>query len=150
LEQEIAGGMMVEEHRSTFDPEFDPPAARSRPAGAWDDTDKRLIVNPFLVLVDWLAAYAFFRAAIMRVDFTMFQIGAALLLVSSVLCQYHCLDCGATGWLVRHRRHRCPEAVARSRIERPRRWHIPGVAVQIVVWGYLVAMAVALYLILSR
>jgi hypothetical protein len=109
---------------------------------------KRLVVNPFLVVLDWLVALAILRASIARFNFRLFQVGTILLVLGFLLVQYHCLDCGATGWVLRHRRHACPEDVVRWRNRRPRHWRVPSVGTQIVVWCNLLATAVLLWLIL--
>ncbi len=108
------------------------------------------MVNPFLVVMDWLVAFAIIRAAFVRLNFRLFQVGTILLLLGFLLLQYHCLDCGATGWVLLHRRHACPADVVRWRNRRPRRWRVPSVGTQIVVWCYLIAMALLLWLILAR
>jgi hypothetical protein len=139
---------MLEPQLSTFDPDFDSPAARRPQLGDSPlNREKRLVVNPFLVVLDWLIAFALFRAAIAHRNFTIFQIGAVLLLSGFFLLQYHCLDCGTTGWLIRHRSHTCHDDVVRWR---PPRFRVPSVGTQIVVWCYLVAAAVLLLLILAR
>lgn len=143
--------MLSEPQPSTFDPEFEAPfpAEAQRPGSAQRDK-KRLLVNPILALVDWLVAVALLRAAITRVNFALFAAGAWLLFLGFVLAQYHCLDCGATGWLVHQGRHVCRE----DRLGRPSRrrrvWRVPGISVQIVVWFYLLAAAVILLLIVAR
>ncbi len=100
--------------------------------------------------MDWLVAFAIIRAAFVRLNFRLFQVGTILLLLGFLLLQYHCLDCGATGWVLLHRRHACPADVVRWRNRRPRRWRVPSVGTQIVVWCYLIAMALLLWLILAR
>ncbi|MGO9465736.1 MAG: hypothetical protein ACLQIB_34680 [Isosphaeraceae bacterium] len=107
------------------------------------------MVNPFLVVMDWLVAWAMLRAAVARINFRLFQVGTILLLLGFLLFQYHCLDCGATGWLIRRKRHACPEDVVRWRNRRPRRRSVPSAGTQIVVWFFLVAMAFLLWLILG-
>jgi hypothetical protein len=142
---------MREPHLFPFDPEFDsPPPPRAQLPDSSPSDQKRLLVNPFLALVDWLVALALLRAAIARVNFALFLIGSLFLLLGSLLLQYHCLDCGATGWLIRHGSHACPDEVFRRPSRRPRRLRVPRIATQIVVWCYLVAAAVILLLILTR
>jgi hypothetical protein len=112
--------------------------------------EKRLLVNPFLVVMDWLLAVSILRAAFKRADSVLFEVGAVLLLLSFFLLQYHCLDCGATGWMLLRRRHACPVEVRRRRNGRPPRWGVPSVGIQIVVWCYLLVAVVLIWLILTR
>jgi len=143
--------MLLEQQLSTFDPEFDPPPQpRLQRPDSSSGSQKRLLVNPFLAVMGWLVALAILRAAIARVDFRLFQVGAILLLLGFLLVQYHCLDCGATGWVLRQGRHACPEDVVRWRNRRPRPWRVPSVGTQIVVWCYLLTMAFGLWLILAH
>jgi len=143
--------MMLEPQVSKFDPDFDRPSApRSQRGDASRSFKKRLVVNPFLVLVDWVVAFALLRAAIARVNSVLFLIGAALLLLGFLLLQYHCLDCGRTGWLIRQGRHICPDDVFRRPGRQPRRLRVPGIGVQIMVWCYLLATVIILSLILAR
>jgi hypothetical protein len=135
--------MLAETRQSAFDPEFDPPPPRWRR----EHVPLRLVVNPWLVVLDWLTAYMIVRAAVLRVNFTLFQLGCAVALLGFFLLQFHCLDCGATGWLLRFRRHHCPDGVAAWCARRPSRWPIPSVGTQIVAWCFALAMAVLLALI---
>jgi hypothetical protein len=59
------------------------------------------------------------------------------------LVQFHCLDCGATGWLVRYQRHACPKVVARWRSRVVRRFHGPRLRIQLIAW-LIVTMAALL------
>jgi hypothetical protein len=136
---------------SNFDPDLDPPPSPTSPRqDVWNGTGKRLVVNPFLVVMDWLVAFAILRAAIARVNFKLFQVGAILLLVGFLLVQYHCLDCGKTGWVLRHRRHACRGDVARWQNRRLLPRVFPSVGTQIVMWCFLLAMAAFLWLVLSQ
>jgi hypothetical protein len=66
------------------------------------------------------------------------------------LIQYHCVDCGATGWALRHRRHACPEEVARWQNRRPLPRGLPSVGTQIVMWCFLLLFAVFLWLAVAQ
>jgi len=108
------------------------------------------VVNPLLAVLDWLVALAILRASIARVNVRLFQVGSILLVLGFLLFQYHCLDCGATGWLIRQRRHACPEDVVRWRNRGPRRRRVPSIGTQIVLWCYLLGLAVGLWLIFAK
>ena len=135
----------MELHLSIFDPDLDVPPRPQRP-GLNDGPPKRLLVNPFLVVIDWLAAVTLLRAGIKRVEFSVFLAGAILLLLGFILLRYHCLDCGATGWALMHRRHACSP----GQVPKWRRLRVPSITIQVVIWGYLLAAAIALFLILRR
>ena len=96
-----------------FDRDIDPqPRRPARSDRGSIVPSQRLIVNPFLAVLGFVIIVAIWREAFSRRSSGLFQLGAALLLVVGFLVQYHCLDCGATGWLIRCRRHACPTVVA--------------------------------------
>jgi len=67
------------------------------------------------------------------------------------LFQYHCLDCGATGWLLSFRRHCCPAITARAHDGVVVR-RFPGLSVksQIIGWIYfLLAAFMAIVIVLA-
>ena len=74
---------------------------------------QRLVANPFLAVLAWLVDVSLMRAAMKSRSSTLFLIGLSLLFVAFFFLQFHCLDCGATGWLFRYRSHACPAVVAR-------------------------------------
>jgi hypothetical protein len=79
----------------------------------------------------------------------MFEVGFGLLALECLLVQYHCRDCGATGFLVRYRRHTCPAVLARwHHRERPR-FRGPGVRAQLVAWLILL-LSVAILVLTVR
>jgi len=132
---------------SSFDPDFDRPQ-RQLPDDPRSFT-KRLVVNPFLVVIDWLAAFAILRASIERHNRILFQIGAGVLLLGLLLLQYHCLDCGKTGWVLRQGRHDCPDDVAGWRERRSGRLGVPSIRAQIVIWCVVLGIVVFFWLLLT-
>jgi hypothetical protein len=133
---------------SISDPEFDLPQLQ-RPASSRGFT-KRLVVNPFLVVIDWLIAFAILRASIEQHSFILCQIGTMVLFFGFLLLQYHCLDCGRTGWLLRHRRHACPDGVVSWQGRRRDRLSVPGIRTQVGIWCVVIATVVFLWLILTE
>ena len=109
---------------------------------------QRLVVNPFLAVLVFVMIVALWREGVTRRSPALFQLGVGLLLVDVFLVQYHCLDCGATGWLLRYRRHACPTVMSRWQRQEWRRFRGPGVRLQLVVWLILVAAVFVLALIL--
>ena len=130
-----------------FDRDIDPqPRRPARSDRGSIVPSQRLIVNPFLAVLGFVIIVAIWREAFIRRSSGLFQLGAALLLVVGFLVQYHCLDCGATGWLIRCRRHACPTVVARWALGERRRFRGPGVRFQLCIWFVLLASACVLWL----
>jgi hypothetical protein len=139
----------VQRGPDVFDRELDPQP--QRPAGLNRDTVvpfQRLVVNPFLAVLVFVIIVALWREAVIRRMPVLFQLGMGLLVVDALLVQYHCLDCGATGWLLRYRRHACSRVLSRWQHGEWRRFRGPGVKIQLVAWLIIVAGAFVLMLIL--
>jgi hypothetical protein len=105
---------------------------------------QRLIVNPFLTVLGFVIIVAIWYEAFNRRATGLLQLGVALLLGVGFLVQYHCLDCGKTGWLFRYRRHACPAVVARWELGERRRFRGPGVRAQLWLWFIVLASACVL------
>lgn len=108
---------------------------------------QRLVVNPCLTFVTSLAAAELIRVSLHSQEIAWFVTGDALLLAAWLLLQFHCLDCGRTGWLVRSSRHVCAGVQARWRDGDGRRFRGPGVIAQLVIWSYLLVPAFFLCLV---
>jgi hypothetical protein len=132
-----------------FDPDLDPqPQRPARLDRASIVAFQRLIVNPFLAVLLFVVIVAIWRMSFARRSPGLFQLGVVLFTVDVFTVQFHCLDCGATGWLLRYRRHACPTVLARwQRGERPR-FRGPGVRLQLTSWLILLAGALVLVLIM--
>jgi hypothetical protein len=119
---------------------------------------QRLIVNPFLAVLAWglilvagLKLFAIRRAfpAIPPKGWPLIAlVGMLIVFGPSRLCQYHCLDCGETGWLFRHRWHACATVLERMR-ERTFSAQFLGLGVknQLVAWFYFNSAAAVIFLI---
>ncbi len=132
-----------------FDRELDPQP--QRPAGPDRNTVvpfQRLVVNPFLAVLVFVIIVALWREAVTRRMPALFQLGVGLLIVDVFLVQFHCLDCGATGWLLRYRRHACPPVLFRWQHAEWRRFRGPGVRLQLAAWLILLASVFVLAMIL--
>jgi hypothetical protein len=137
--------------RGEHDPELDPPPVR-RPVRLGSDFRRfqRLVANPFLALaalVGWVIG--------LRRAYEARNLPVLLVLVASLggvvfLLQYHCLDCGATGWLFRWKSHACPRSLARQRDGRPLRFRGPTPTTQLVLWGYALLIGTLLALVVLR
>lgn len=133
------------------DPEFE--TARIGPLdgdlGAEPEKFLRMLANPFLsffYLVLWFGAMyesvaGGFAGPLMPMLIVVLI--AALGLVPT-LAQYHCLDCGATGRLLRWRRHSCQKSIERKITGRSRSMVLPNPPLQIVLWIWIVMTAALL------
>ncbi len=131
-----------------FDRDLDPQPRRSLdPARVSIGPYQRLIVNPFLSVLVFVIIIAIARAALQTETLGVFPFLVFLILADVFLVQYHCIDCGATGWLLRYRRHGCPTIVSRFQRGELRRFRGPSVRLQLVLWLVFLAAAVVLVLI---
>jgi hypothetical protein len=108
---------------------------------------QRIVVNPFLGVLAWVGTVVLIEVGVRRRSLALFLAGVGLLIVGFVLHQFHCLDCGATGWLYHYRRHACPSVVARYENREARRFRIPNVPTQVTIWIYVLAGALFLLLL---
>jgi hypothetical protein len=133
------------------DPELDPPRRPSlHLRDPLPEEYQRLVANPFLAVLGLIAWSQALRYAY-NVRDPLLLLGVALSLPGVVfLLQYHCLDCGRTGLLIRWRRHACERVVARRIADRPRRVRGPNPSIQVVLWGYLLLGLAVLAGILYR
>lgn len=127
--------------RRTYDPDLDiqprpPSLGPTEPVEAF----QRLVANPFLTFFAWLVAFGLVVQSLHRLNLALFVAGLALLFLAFLLLQFHCLDCGATGWLLRASAHACPAVIARRQIGRSRRSRVPGLKWQLVAW-FIVTLA---------
>jgi hypothetical protein len=143
----------VQPDPDVFDRDLDPAPRRSLdPSSVSIAPFQRLIVNPFLAVLLFVIIIAILRSAAQTQSTALFQLGIGLIAVDVFLVQYHCRDCGATGWVFRYRRHACPTVVARFQRGEWRRFHGPSVKLQLAGWILLLGMVfiVGLIVVLSR
>ena len=129
------------------DPEFlaDPFPVARLPSDFPLDDHQRLVVNPFLAVVA-LIAWAWITRQLFRSSFPPLALIPTLFLIELPFAVHvHCFDCGQTERFARWRRHACPKAVLRARLDRPRWFRWPTARTQLVVWCYVLG-AVALLL----
>jgi hypothetical protein len=129
----------------TYDPDLDlqprPPAQELlEPLERY----QRLVANPFLAVLVWLVAFELVNESMTRQNLALFMIGIILLFVAFFFLQFHCLDCGVTGWLLRSWAHACPGVVARRQHRRVQRFRGPGLKFQLVIWFILMTTALVL------
>ena len=121
-----------------------------RPAGLLQQpsrADQRLVVNPLLTFVTSVTAAELIRASLHSRRFAWFVVGVGSFFLAFFLLQFHCLDCGRTGWVLRYGRHACPAVRARCRSREFRRFRGPGVMTQLVLWTYLLVPAFLLAIV---
>ena len=95
---------------------------------------QRLIANPFLGVMALGGSCLAINAAIEVQQLDLEVLAASTLIVSRWLFQFHCLDCGSTGWLRRWRDHECHTVRGRLASNRPRRIRGPKPSTQTVLW----------------
>jgi hypothetical protein len=133
---------------STYDRDVDlHPQGESSHTGPIDPY-RRLVANPLLALAGVVAAIFLIRVSLEHRILPLFLASIGLLFGAFFFVQYHCLDCGSTGWLVRAGRHACPPLMARWREGRIGRWRFPGLKFQMILWLHLLASVAGLLLIL--
>jgi hypothetical protein len=109
---------------------------------------QRVVVNPMLAILGGLLGLVVIRYALRYGEPGFFWISVLVFLISGCLIQFHCLDCGATGWLSTARRHACPSVISRSADVRPAGLRL-GVGAQIRVWAWFLGVVALCYLVLS-
>jgi hypothetical protein len=133
---------------STYDRDLDlHPHSVTSPADPIDP-HRRLVANPLLAVAAFVAAIFLIRFALEHRVLPIFLASLVLLFASCLFVQFHCLDCGSTGWLIRAGRHACPPLVARWREGRMGRWRFPGLRIQVIFWIHILASVAGLLLIL--
>ena len=142
--------MLRAPRESIYDPDLDtphrPPALEAESVAE----SQRLIANPALAFVVWLLAYMVIRHALIGHQLGLFFVGLFLAIVPFPLGEYHCLDCGNTGWAIRAGRHVCHAVTARYHGQIVSWIRIPRLRTQFKIWICLVVLAFLLYAILGR
>lgn len=108
---------------------------------------RRVLANPFLGFLGialWVVGLRYtmllFEMERPAVSILILVVLLAVAIRIPRLFHFHCLDCGRTGSLRRWKEHICP-AVARRLLEgRPLRFPGPRPLVQLLFWGYFLAV----------
>ncbi len=125
----------MEPGRGTFDRDLDVQVRRPDPGSIVPvEGAQRLVANPFLAVLAWIVVFGLLRESLKRQNLALFMTAIILLFVAFLFLQFHCLDCGTTGWLLRSRAHACPAVVARRQSQAVRRFRGPGLKLQLVAW----------------
>lgn len=129
---------------AAFDPDLDV-ASRPRPAGSGDLSEhQRLVVNPLLAVLALLGDWALLVHSLAARNVYLFLATLFATVVSLLLIQYHCLDCGRTDFVLRARRHACPAVVHRQAADEEPPLLPPSVKAQVKAWGLAFAAALVL------
>jgi hypothetical protein len=99
------------------------------------------VANPFLAVLAWVVAFGLLSESVRIPNLAGFMTAVTLLFVAFFLLQFHCLDCGATGWLLRSWAHACPAVVARSQSQRVSPFRRPGLGPQLFAWFIVITAA---------
>jgi hypothetical protein len=76
------------------------------------------------------------------------QITALGILVALPLLQFHCLDCGKTGWFYHGRRHLCPRIIERWQTPfSSASHHFPMPGTQLFLWFLALSLGGVLWLL---
>jgi hypothetical protein len=133
-----------------YDPDLDtqhgPPVVEAESVAE----SQRLVANPALIFLVWLLAYLVVRQALIGHHLGLFFAGLFLAVVPLPGGQYHCLDCGKTGWAIRASRHVCPTVMARCHGQIVSSIRFPRLLNQFIIWVCLAALALLCYAILGN
>ena len=81
-----------------YDPDLDTPHPMPAVEAEYVAESQRLVANPALAFLVWLVAYMVIRHALIGHHLGLFFLGIFLASVPLPMGQFHCLDCGVTGW----------------------------------------------------
>jgi hypothetical protein len=140
-------------HPPTHDPDLDPPRPAAGAAGQtplYLEEFQRLVANPFLAVFWLIALFGLLREALAMKSLPLVGVAACGLLPLGYLLQYHCRDCGETGFLFRWRSHACPGVLARQQTGRARRIRGPNPTTQLILWIYILICTGSLLAVVLR
>lgn len=112
---------------------------------------QRLVVNPLVAFLCGLSAAILIRHALHTRNVLLFCAGLGVLFLSFLLIQFHCRDCGTTGWYLHASRHACAAVVARWRQNTLLRYGLTARR-QLHIWSYILVFGILGYAVflLSR
>jgi len=128
-----------------FDPQLDTPHELSASrvpvvpvdAIAWH---QRLVINPLVAILCTLAAVALIQHSLRTRNVLLFCAALGVMFLSLLLIQFHCRDCGATGWYLHSSSHACAAVVARWRQNISARSGLRA-KTQLLIWTYVLIFA---------
>jgi hypothetical protein len=105
---------------------------------------QQVVINPLLTVLSWLVMYTLSRPPFSRWLVIPPEVAFMVCFLSLALLQFHCLDCGRTGWLMGRQRHACGGLLARRKSGTPG-WQVFAPEVQARICLGLLAMAAILF-----
>ena len=131
-----------------FDRDLDATPTRPiRPLNESITLYQRLIVNPCLAIVVIIFGAVLYVWANENHFEALTRVEAAFFVLSLLLLQYHCRDCGKTGSLIAYKSHLCPMVLTRWNERELPRFCGPSVPGQLGIWFILFAAAAILALV---
>jgi hypothetical protein len=133
-----------------FDPDLDLPRLPT-PAVSQQDVSRaqRVVVNPMLAILGGVVGFVLIQFALRRGAQGLFWLSLLVFIISIHAIQFHCLDCGTTGWIGAARDHACPDVLRRC-LDRRRAGLRLGVRAQIRLWAWFLGLVALCYLVLSQ
>ncbi len=132
-----------------FDRDLDPPSRQAVLLPEHLAGYQRVVVNPFLAVLGWLAWLFAIRQSMRAGNAMLFFFLLPWVPAPSRLFQFHCLDCGRTGWLSRLGRHACTGVLERRELESVGPPPVDP-ALQTRLWYFFVLVAIFLYCLVFR
>jgi hypothetical protein len=109
---------------------------------------QRLVVNPLVGILCSLAGVALIQHALRTRNVVLFGTAVGVLFLSLLLIQYHCRDCGATGWYLHAGNHACAGVVARWRQKLSARSGLRA-RTQLLIWTYVMVFSLLGYAVFA-
>jgi hypothetical protein len=105
---------------------------------------QRLVVNPLVAILCGLGGVVLIQHALRTRNVLLFGTAVGVLFLSFLLIQFHCRDCGATGWYLHAGRHACAAVVARWRQNASARSGLRS-RTQLLIWVYVMVLSLLGY-----
>ncbi len=136
---------------SLYDASLDATAgvAGGRPVGLPAEqvpAHQRLLVNPLWPVLCALSAVALIQHSLRTRNVLLFCASLGVLLLSPLLAQFYCRDCGASAWLVHANTHACDAVEERYLRGAPTPAGI-STRTQILLWVYVLAFGLMAWLV---
>jgi hypothetical protein len=136
-----------------FDPELDTSHALSAsrlPALPIEviGEHQRLVVNPLVAILCGLGGVVLIQHALRTRNVLLFGTAVGVLFLSFLLIQFHCRDCGSTGWYLHVGRHACAAVVARWRQNVSARSGLRS-RTQLLIWVYVMVLSLLGYAVFT-
>jgi hypothetical protein len=109
---------------------------------------QRLVINPLVAILCILSGVALIQHALRTRNVVLFCTAVGVLFLSLLLIQFHCRDCGATGWYLHASRHACAAVVARWRRKVLPRSGLRA-RTQLLIWSYIMVFGLLGYVVFA-